>query len=79
MSDKCIKEMSYAEVTEELETIVHQLEAGNLELENSLKFYKRGRNLVKELKMRLAEAKKEVEKLSEVTASEEIIIDEEIS
>ncbi len=66
MSDtayRSIDEMSFKEASIELEQIVRSLEQGDLELEDSLKTYERGVELLKSLKTRLAEAEQKVRKL----------------
>ena len=66
MSDKeyrAIEEMSFKEASVELEQIVRALENGDLELEQSLKTYKRGVELLKSLRERIANAEQQVRKL----------------
>ena len=60
-----IDEMSFKEASIELEQIVRALEQGDLELEDSLKTYERGVELLKSLKTRIAEAEQKVRKLLE--------------
>lgn len=79
MAEKKIQELTYAEATQELEAIVCQLEAGNLELEDSLAYYKRGNELVKELSARLQAAKDSVEELASAADTKTNIEEEEIS
>lgn len=55
-----IDEMSFREASVELEQIVRALEAGDLELEDSLKHYTRGVELLRSLRERLASAKQSV-------------------
>lgn len=60
-----IEEMSYKEASIELEQIVRALESGSLELEESIKTYTRGVELLKSLKARIAEAEERVKALLE--------------
>ena len=60
-----IEEMSYKEASIELEQIVRALESGTLELEDSIKTYTRGVELLKSLKARIAEAEERVKSLLE--------------
>jgi len=60
-----IDELSYKEASIELEQIVRALESGSLELEESIKTYTRGVELLKSLKARIAEAEERVKALLE--------------
>ncbi len=60
-----IEELSYKEASIELEQIVRSLESGTLELEDSIKTYTRGVELLKSLKARIAEAEERVKALLE--------------
>ena len=60
-----IEEMSYKEASIELEQIVRALESGSLELEDSIRTYTRGVELLKSLKSRIAEAEERVKALLE--------------
>ena len=60
-----IEEMSYKEASIELEQIVRALESGSLELEESIRTYTRGVELLKSLKARIAEAEERVKALLE--------------
>jgi exodeoxyribonuclease VII small subunit len=53
-------QLSFNQATEELEGIVRALEGNQLELEESLKRYERGVQLLKELQGRLDEAEQKV-------------------
>ncbi|MCL2818452.1 MAG: exodeoxyribonuclease VII small subunit [Actinomycetia bacterium] len=53
-------EQTFAEGIAELEAIVHSLESGNLELEDSLTSYERGVTLIKELQTKLETAQQKV-------------------
>lgn len=59
-----IKDLTFKEASTELEGIVRALEAGDMELEQSLVAYKRGVELVKNLSMRLEKAEQEVSTLT---------------
>lgn len=60
MADKSIEDMTFKEASIELEQIVRSLEAGDLELEESLERYARGVELLKSLRERLASAEQKV-------------------
>lgn len=55
-----IEDMTFKECSTELEQIVRSLEAGDLELEESLVLYGRGVELLKALRERLADAEQKV-------------------
>ena len=56
MAEKNIDEMTFKEASIELEQIVRSLEAGDLELEESLDRYSRGVELLRSLRSRLNDA-----------------------
>ena len=58
-------EPSFEDALERLETIVDELEAGTLTLEQSLRHYEEGMKLSKRLSKQLDEAEKAIEKLIE--------------
>ena len=58
-----IEEMSYKEASQELERIIRALEAGDMELEDSLSSYTRGVELIKSLRARLENAEQQVKVL----------------
>lgn len=62
-----IDEMSFKEASIELEQIVRSLEAGDLELEESLSRYTRGVELLKSLRERLANAEQKVQVLMDAS------------
>ncbi len=62
--DSSIKDLSFKEASTELEGIVRSLEAGDMELEQSLIAYRHGVELVKNLSMRLEKAEQEVSTLT---------------
>ncbi len=57
---KTPEELSFGEALAELESIVAQLESGQLELEDSLSRYERGVGLLRSLQTKLAEAQQKV-------------------
>jgi exodeoxyribonuclease VII small subunit len=60
---RAIEEMTFKEASVELEQIVRSLEAGDLELEESLTRYQRGVELLTALRERLANAEQKVQVL----------------
>ena len=56
--------MSFEQATEELESIIEQIESGELGLQDSLAQRKRGDGLLKRCRAVLDEAEQELEKLS---------------
>ncbi|MCH3943292.1 MAG: exodeoxyribonuclease VII small subunit [Atopobiaceae bacterium] len=62
-ADRPIDELSFKEASIELEQVVRSLEAGDLELEESLDRYQRGVELLKSLRERLANAEQKVQVL----------------
>ncbi|MBR9650291.1 exodeoxyribonuclease VII small subunit [Thalassovita aquimarina] len=60
MSDKPVGEMSFEEAMKELETVVGQLERGDVALEDSIKLYERGAELKKRCETKLKEAEEKV-------------------
>lgn len=67
MDEKNIEDMTFKEASIELERIVRSLEAGDLELEESLERYGRGVELIKSLRARLSEAEQKVRVLLDAT------------
>lgn len=67
MEYKNIDEMTFKEASIELEQIVRSLEAGDLELEESLDRYSRGVELLKSLRARLNDAEQKVRVLLDAT------------
>lgn len=65
---KPVEELSFKEASVELEKLVRALESGELELEESLRFYDRGVELLSSLKRRLAEAEQKVQVLLDATS-----------
>jgi exodeoxyribonuclease VII small subunit len=64
------EELTFEQALRELETIVGQLESGNLTLEESLTLFERGQTLAKRCHTQLDEASLRVEQL---TADGEIV------
>ena len=67
MSDKPVSEMSFEEAMGALETVVGQLERGDVPLEDSIKLYERGAELKKRCEAKLKEAE---EKVAAITLGE---------
>ena len=65
-----VEDMTFKEASIELEKIVRSLEAGDLELEESLEQYARGVALLKSLRERLAHAEQKVQVLLDATKDE---------
>lgn len=55
-----VDELSYREASTELEHIIRNLESGDMELEDSLKSYTRGVELLRSLRGRLLDAEQKV-------------------
>ncbi len=75
MADKPIDEMTFKEASVELELIVRALEAGDLELEESLEKYGRGVALLQSLRSRLANAEQKVRVLVDATNENAAVAD----
>ena len=60
MSDTPIDKMSFEDAMRELETIVGQLDSGNVELEKSIALYERGAKLRAHCETKLREAEEKV-------------------
>ena len=72
-----IDEMSFKEASIELEQIVRSLEAGDLELEESLESYTRGVELLKSLRTRLSDAEQKVSVLLKDVDGNDVLADGE--
>lgn len=70
-----IDEMSFKEASIELEQIVRSLEAGDLELEESLARYTRGVELLKSLRERLSNAEQKVRVLLDASEAGDFVPD----
>ncbi len=55
-----VEELAFGEAMRELESIIAQLESGQLELEDSLERYERGVSLLRTLQSRLSDAQQRV-------------------
>ncbi len=75
MADKAIDQMTFKEASVELELIVRALEAGDLELEESLEKYGRGVELLKSLRERLAAADQKVRVLMDAADENSAVAD----
>jgi exodeoxyribonuclease VII small subunit len=60
MTERPVSEMSFEEAMKELETVVGQLERGDVALEQSIKLYERGAELKKRCEAKLKEAEEKV-------------------
>ncbi len=67
MSDKSVNEMGFEEAMHELESVVRQLESGDVELEASIQLYERGAALKRRCEEKLKEAE---EKVAAITLNE---------
>ena len=59
-----IEGLSFEQALEELETIVHRLEAGDVALEESIEIYQRGSQLRSYCDLKLKSAQAKIEKIS---------------
>ncbi len=75
MANDNIEEMTFKEASIELEKIVRSLEAGDLELEESLERYGRGVELLKSLRARLSDAEQKVRVLLDATDEDAAVTD----
>ena len=64
MTERPVSEMSFEEAMKELETVVGQLERGDVALEQSIKLYERGAALKKRCEAKLKEAEEKVAKIT---------------
>ncbi len=67
MSDRPVRELSFEEAMQELESVVRHLESGEVELEASIQLYERGAALKKRCEEKLREAE---EKIAAITLNE---------
>lgn len=74
MEVKNVSELSFRESMAELESVVAALENGSLELEDSLKLYQYGVELITSLRERLSGAHQQVEELMDKLAG---VVDDE--
>ena len=75
MDTRKVEDLSFKEASVELEQIVRSLEAGDLELEESLERYSRGVELLKSLRERLANAEQKVRVLLDATDEDAPVTD----
>lgn len=75
MDTRKVEDLSFKEASVELEQIVRSLEAGDLELEESLERYSRGVELLKSLRGRLAHAEQKVRVLLDATDEDAPVAD----
>ncbi|MFN3955604.1 MAG: exodeoxyribonuclease VII small subunit [Pararhodobacter sp.] len=61
---KAVAEMSFEEALKELESVVGQLERGDVELEKSITLYERGAELKAHCEARLAQAQARIEQIT---------------
>ena len=61
---KEVTEMSFEEALRELESVVGQLERGDVELEKSITLYERGADLKKHCEAKLAQAQARIEQIT---------------
>ncbi|GFE64721.1 exodeoxyribonuclease VII small subunit [Litoreibacter roseus] len=64
MTDTPVAEMTFEQAMKELESVVGQLERGDVPLEDSIKLYERGADLKKRCETKLKEAE---EKVAQIT------------
>ncbi|NNE81234.1 MAG: exodeoxyribonuclease VII small subunit [Silicimonas sp.] len=64
MSETAISKMSFEQAMSELETVVSQLESGDVPLEDSIKLYEKGAALKEHCQKKLAEAEEKVAKIT---------------
>ena len=64
MSDAPVDTMSFEDAMKELETVVGQLESGDVPLDQSIALYERGAALKEHCQKKLAEAEEKVAKIT---------------
>ena len=64
MSDTAVSKMSFEQAMSELESVVSQLESGDVPLEDSIKLYEKGAALKEHCQKKLAEAEEKVAKIT---------------
>ena len=57
------KQLTYAELKLELDTVLDMLQSDDISVDDALKYYERGMELVKELESTLKEAENKITKL----------------
>jgi exodeoxyribonuclease VII small subunit len=68
-----IKNLSFEDALQELETIVRRLEEGQVPLEEAIQSYERGAALRHHCEIKLKEAKLRIEKISLSPTGEEVV------
>ncbi|KPQ06950.1 MAG: exodeoxyribonuclease VII small subunit XseB [Rhodobacteraceae bacterium HLUCCA12] len=61
---KAVEEMTFEEALRELESVVGQLERGDVELEKSIALYERGAELKKHCEAKLSQAQARIEQIT---------------
>ncbi|GAB4263382.1 MAG: exodeoxyribonuclease VII small subunit [Pararhodobacter sp.] len=61
---KPVSEMSFEEALRELESVVGQLESGNVDLDKAIRAYERGAELKKHCEAKLAQAQARIEQIT---------------
>lgn len=64
MSDAPVEKLSFEDAMKELETVVGQLESGDVPLDRSIALYERGAALKEHCQKKLAEAEEKVAKIT---------------
>ena len=64
MSDTAVEDLSFEDAMKELETVVSQLETGDVPLDQSIALYERGAALKEHCQKKLAEAEEKVAKIT---------------
>lgn len=64
MTDTPVETLSFEDAMKELETVVGQLESGDVPLDSSIKLYERGAALKEHCQKKLAEAEEKVAKIT---------------
>ena len=64
MSDTPVENLSFEDAMKELETVVSQLETGDVPLDQSIALYERGAALKEHCQKKLAEAEEKVAKIT---------------
>ncbi len=63
MTEKKLRNRSFVELRNELDSVMNHLQEENLDIDEAIKLYKRGQELVAELSKYIKEAKNEISKL----------------
>ena len=76
-NEKNVEELSYREASTELEHIIRSLESGDMELEDSLRSYTRGVELLRSLRERLSAAEQKVSVLMADIDGNDVLVEGE--